>query len=76
MQDDNCLTLLENYNNDEAGEVVCERCNQYCPEIHPAPVRTMYPTGEQPQPLLCPICTDEWNDYWDEMWDEYYEGRI
>ena len=62
------LEILGDLNTAESGEPVCERCGQFHPDCAPADVRTMYCTGPQPQPWVCPLCLEEWNDYWDDMW--------
>lgn len=43
--------------------------------------RTSYPwdgEGENPNrdPLLCPECSQNYDDHWKAMWDEYHSGRI
>ena len=68
-------SLLE-YASTELDNPLCEHCKQFHPGLEKAPVRTMYATGAQPQPLLCPDCTEEWMEYWDGMWKDYYGGLM
>jgi len=60
----------------ELDNPLCEHCKQFHPLLEKAPVRTMYASGNQPQPLLCPDCTEEWMEYWDGMWSDYYGGLL
>jgi hypothetical protein len=70
------LGILLTLNQQEAGVSLCERCDQFHPGLTVAPVRTMYADGSDPQPLLCPPCTEEWHEHWDYMWAEYNSGRL
>jgi len=69
------ITTLRLRDNEDIGSPLCERCEQFHPSLEKAPVRTLYVTGPQPQPILCPDCTEEWNEYWDDMWDEYRSSQ-
>lgn len=69
------LEVLELLNAAEADAPLCERCNQFHPDLAKAPVMTMYADQEQPQPVLCPGCTEGWVADWSAMWDEYRSSQ-
>ena len=73
---DNFRKSLLEFAATELDNPLCEHCKEFHPLLEKAPVRTMYASGAQPQPLLCPDCTEEWNVYWDDMWSEYYSGLL
>lgn len=73
---DDDIELLAWLNLDEAGCDVCAECGEFHPELKQAPARTAYYNQPQPQPLLCPGCTEEWHEYWNEMWSEYHSGLL
>ncbi len=54
--------------------MTCEKCNKSHPEVSKAPVMTMYADGNDPQPMLCPDCMQEWIEHWQEKWNEYRSG--
>lgn len=70
------LDILQEWDDAQTDVLRCDRCNRPHPDIHPAPIRTMYAEGPQPQPALCPECTEEWNEYWADMWADYYGGLL
>lgn len=72
---DDPLRMLEDNNKDESGAELCEQCEQFHPELHKAPVMTMYADGNDPEPVLCPACTAEWVDNWNMMWDKYRSSQ-
>jgi hypothetical protein len=53
----------------------CETCKLRSYLVTKAPVMTAYSNGPQPQPLLCPECTEDWVYSWDERWAEYNASR-
>jgi hypothetical protein len=69
------IEILEQHDKANVDVPRCEQCDQFHQALAPAPVRTMYAEGPQPQPVLCPPCTDGWNEHWDAMWDEVYSSR-
>lgn len=54
---------------------VCEQCKVKNFLVKPAPVMTEYAKGPQPQPPLCPECTEDWVNMWDDRWAEYNASR-
>lgn len=54
---------------------VCEQCKIRSILVKPAPIMTAYAQGPQPQPPLCPDCTEDWVYQWDERWAEYNASR-
>lgn len=54
----------------------CERCGVHDVLVKKAPIMTAYASGVQPQPFLCPQCTEDWIEQWDERWTEYYSGCL
>lgn len=70
------LDELQALNMAESGAPVCEQCGEFHPDLAKAPAMTAYDPGPQPQPLLCPICTEEWVEYWQEMWSEWWRSGL
>jgi len=53
----------------------CDQCKLRSYLVKPAPIMTAYATGPQPQPPLCPECTEDWVYQWDIRWAEYEASR-
>jgi len=54
----------------------CDQCKiRSYSSVKPAPVMTAYANGPQPQPPLCPECTEDWVYQWDARWAEYNASR-
>lgn len=67
---DESIDVLIERNTEESGAPVCEKCGQFHSLLRDAPIRTMYADRNDPHPLLCPSCIDDWNEYWDYMWSQ------
>lgn len=70
------LEPLKQLNRDEAGERVCECCEDYHPDAALTSCRTQYADDSlNVDPFLCPRCTAAHHEHWDARWADYHSSR-